>query len=233
MQASDTAAQWTKHWLYDWGGSNVDFFLAMHRTLSDGWVWLPELLSVLGSYWGAPAVVVLLLVWGRMRVRRAAISVSVPLCRFALGLPLAIATAALAKAVFALPRPFVLLGDSVYRAASAPDSRYTMPSGHAVYMGVLAAALWPVLGRPGRIGVLLFAVAVGWSRIVLGAHFPVDVIAGFALGWACVAVVDPWVQRIARGLSLAGGVDRAIDRAGEQDASQPAPAEPEPGPEPT
>ena len=204
MQTTDTAALWTKHWLYDWGGSNVDLFLEIQRTLPDSWIWLPEFLSALGSYWGAPAVVVLLLVWGRKRVRHAAIPVSVPLCRFALGLPLAIAAAALAKTVFALPRPFVLLGDSVYRTAFAPGSRYTMPSGHAVYMGVLAAALWPVLGRSGRIGVLLFAAAVGWSRIVLGAHFPMDVIAGFALGWACVAVVDPWAQRIARGLSLAG-----------------------------
>jgi membrane-associated phospholipid phosphatase len=210
MQAPDAAAQWTKHWLYDWDGGNVDLFLAMHRALPDGWVWLPELLSALGSYWGAPAVVVLLLVWRRMQGRQGAIPLSVPLCRFALGLPLAIAAAALAKTVFALPRPFVLLGDSVYRAASAPDSRYTMPSGHAVYMGVLAAALWPVLGRSGRIGVLLFAVAVGWSRIVLGAHFPVDVIAGFALGWACVAVVDPWAQRIARGLPLAGPTRRRL-----------------------
>jgi membrane-associated phospholipid phosphatase len=198
MQAPGTATQWMNHWLYDWGGANVDLFLGIQRTLPDGWIWLPEFLSAVGSYWGAPAVMVLFLVWGHISDRRAAIPSRVALCRFALGLPLAIATAALAKTVFALPRPFVLLGDSVYRAASAPDSRYTMPSGHAVYMGVLAAALWPVLGRPGRIGVLLIAVAVGWSRIVLGAHFPVDVIAGFAFGWACVAVLNPWAQRIAR-----------------------------------
>lgn len=200
MQAPDMATQWMKHWLYDWGGANVDLFLGIQRTLPDGWIWLPEFLSVVGSYWGAPAVVVLFLVWGHVSVRRAAIPSRVVLWRFALGLPLSFAAAALAKILFAFPRPFVLLGDSVYRAASAPESRYTMPSGHAVYMGVLAAALWPALGRTGKIGVLLFAVAVGWSRIVLGAHFPVDVIAGFALGWACVAVVDPWAQRIARGL---------------------------------
>lgn len=204
MQTPETATQLLRHWLYDWGGANVDLFLAIQRTLPDDWMWLPEFLSAVGSYWGAPAVVVLLLVWRRMQIRQAAIPLSVPLCRFALGLPLSIAAAALAKTVFALPRPFILLGDSVYRVASTPDSRYTMPSGHAVYMGVLAAALWPVLGRSGRTGVLLFAVAVGWSRIVLGAHFPVDVIAGFALGWACVAVVGRWARRVARGLPLAG-----------------------------
>lgn len=204
MQAPDTATQWTKHWLYDWGGANVDLFLALQRALPDGWIWLPEVFSAFGSYWGAPAVVVLLVIWRRMQVRQGAVPLVVVLCRFVLGLALAIANAALAKAVFALPRPLVVLGDAVYRATSAPDSRYTMPSGHSVYVGVLAAALWPVLGWPGRIGLLLFAAAVGWSRIVLGAHFPVDVIAGFALGWACVAAVGPWAKRIARPLPLAG-----------------------------
>lgn len=206
MQAPDMATQWMKHWFYDWGRANVDLFLVIQRTLPDGWTWLPEFLSAVGSYWGAPAVVVLFLVLGYMSVRRAAIPSRVALGRFVLGLPLSFAAAALAKTLFALPRPFVLLGDSVYRAASAPDSRYTMPSGHAVYMGVLTASLWPILGRTGRIGVLLFAGAVGWSRIVLGAHFPVDVIAGFALGWACVAVVGPWARRVARSLPLAGVV---------------------------
>jgi membrane-associated phospholipid phosphatase len=206
MQAPDMAAQWMKLWLYDWGGANVDLFLSIQRSLADGWIWLPEFLSTVGSYWGAPAVVVLFLVWGHISVRHAAIPLRVSLGRFVLGLPLSFAAAALTKTLFALPRPFVLLGDSVYRAASAPDSRYTMPSGHAVYMGVLTASLWPILGRTGRIGVLLFAGAVGWSRIVLGAHFPVDVIAGFALGWACVAAVGPWAQRVARSLPLAGVV---------------------------
>lgn len=204
------ATQWMKLWLYDWGGANVDLFLSIQRTLADGWFWLPEFLSAVGSYWGAPAVVVLFLVWGHISVRHAAIPSRVSLGRFVLGLPLSFAAAALTKTLFALPRPFVLLGDSVYRAASAPDSRYTMPSGHAVYMGVLAAALWPALGRTGRIGVLLFALAVGWSRIVLGAHFPVDVIAGFVLGWVCVAVVDPWTQRISRGLPHAGPTWRRL-----------------------
>lgn len=204
MQGLDTTTQWTKHWLYDWGGANVDLLLAIQRALPDGWLWLPEALSAFGSYWGAPAVVVLLLVWRRMQVRQGTTTLVVPLCRFILGLTLALIAAAVTKAVFALPRPFVVLGDAVYRAASAPDSRYTMPSGHSVYVGILTAALWPVFGWSGRICLVLFAAAVGWSRIVLGAHFPVDVIAGLALGWACAVALGPWAERIARNLLLAG-----------------------------
>jgi membrane-associated phospholipid phosphatase len=205
MHAPDTVTSWPRHWLYDWGGANVDLFLAIQRTLPDRMHWLPELLSAIGSYWGAPAFALLLLAWWRMHPRQAAAPPGLALCRFVLGLPPALAIAALSKTVLALPRPFVVLGDAVYRAASAPDSRYTLPSGHSVYVGVLTAAMWPVLGRPGRAGVLLFAVAVGWSRIVLGAHFPVDVIAGFALGWACVAAVGPWARRSARRCRIAGG----------------------------
>lgn len=201
MQVPGTPAQWAKHWLYDWDGANVDLFLALQRALPDGWVWLPEVVSALGSYWGAPAVVLLLLVWHRIQVGKRAVSVILALYTFVLGVALAIATAALAKAMFALPRPFVVLGDAVYRAASAPDSRYTMPSGHSVYVGVVVAGLWPVLGWSGRTGLLLFATLVGWSRIVLGAHFPADVLAGLALGWMCVAAAGPFA-RIAHPLHL-------------------------------
>jgi len=47
MQVSETA----RHWLYDWGGANVEIFLVIQRTLPEGWNWLPELLSAIGSYW--------------------------------------------------------------------------------------------------------------------------------------------------------------------------------------
>ena len=203
MQTPHTVTHWIKHWLFDWGGANVDLFQVIQRTLPDGWIWLPELLTALGSYWGAPVVVVLLLLWRRVKVAEA-ISLTVSLYQFLFGLALALATAALAKALLALPRPFLVLGDAVYRATSASDSRYTMPSGHSVYVGVLAAALWSILGWSGRIGLLVFATAVGWSRIVLGAHFPMDVLAGFALGWASVAVVGPLAQCVARNRRLVG-----------------------------
>ena len=145
-----------------------------------------------------------MLVWRRAPVREGAVSIDVPLYRFALGLPLAFTLAAIFKTIIALPRPFVVMGDAVYRAHSAPESQYTMPSGHSVYVGVLAAALWPSLGWAGRVSMLVFAAAVGWSRIVLGAHFPIDVIAGLALGWACVAVAGSWAQRMARNAPIKG-----------------------------
>lgn len=199
-----TTTQWLRHWLYDWGGANMDLFLATQRSWPDGLMWLPEVLSAVGSYWGAPAVVVLLLFGMRMQIGPQKPPPSVVLCRFMLGLALAMSAAAFAKALFALPRPFVELGEAVYHATSGPDSRYTLPSGHAVYVGVLTAALWPLLRGYSRFGLLAFAAAVGWSRVVLGAHFPADVIAGFTLGWACVACMASWSQRLALSWPPAG-----------------------------
>ena len=204
MQASGTVTELLKRWLYDWNGANVDLFLAIHRALPDGWSWLPELLSWIGSYWGTPAVVGGLLLWRFAAGNAVSRRVEVSLSKFVLGLALSLSASAIAKAAFALPRPFMALGEAVYRAAAAPDSLYTLPSGHATYIGVLVATLWPLLDGASRTGLLLFAAVVGWSRIALGAHFPADVIAGYLLGWACVAAAGPAARRIAPKLASTG-----------------------------
>lgn len=69
---------------------------------------------------------------------------------------------------------------------------YSFPSGHATNTAsaglVLVILVWPLLGRRGR-AVLVAAVttavlATGADRVLLGAHFPSDVVAGIALGAA-------------------------------------------------
>lgn len=205
MQVMTALSDLLRHWLYDWGGANVDIFLSMNRAVPERLLWLPEVLTWVGSYWGAPAVVALLLAWRQSLPTDAARPVGFALSRFAPGLILALAAGALAKLAFAFPRPGTVLGESVFRVVGVPDSRYTLPSGHATYVAVLAAAIWPALGWPGRLGLLAFAAAVGWSRIALGAHFPADIVAGFALGWACVAVAATMTRRLAAKFTPLGG----------------------------
>ena len=101
----------------------------------------------------------------------------------------------IAKQAADRPRPASAL-------VSAPSTSF--PSGHAVgvMVGVLAllTVLWPMLRRPLRIwlialgAVVVFAIGVG--RVVLNVHYPSDVVAGWALGYAyfvaCVLMVPPW-----------------------------------------
>jgi undecaprenyl-diphosphatase len=67
---------------------------------------------------------------------------------------------------------------------------YSFPSGHALNIAVAGSVMvmlmWPLLGRKGRWLAVAVAVvaglAVGLDRILLGVHFPSDVIAGWLLG---------------------------------------------------
>ncbi|MEU3400813.1 phosphatase PAP2 family protein [Streptomyces filamentosus] len=76
---------------------------------------------------------------------------------------------------------------------------FSFPSGHAVGVttGFLLAVLYVGMQTPRTISVLLLALAgagaelVAWSRVFLGVHFSVDVLAGQLLGagWLAVAVL--------------------------------------------
>jgi undecaprenyl-diphosphatase len=67
----------------------------------------------------------------------------------------------------------------------APYDLAAFPSGHATMAFALATllSLWYPRWRGGFLAV---AALVGWSRVVLGSHFPSDVLAGAVLGCAVV-----------------------------------------------
>ncbi|WP_410318822.1 phosphatase PAP2 family protein [Klebsiella pneumoniae] len=69
-------------------------------------------------------------------------------------------------------------------------------SGHATYAAMVVGALWPLMGRRGRLSLMLYATLVGWSRIAAGMHFPADVLAGWTLGWSCTALAG-WLLPLA------------------------------------
>ena len=77
------------------------------------------------------------------------------------------------------PRPTSAI-DGFRALADNPDA-FSFPSGHTAAAFAVAVAL---AGAPFGLGpaALLLAVGIGASRVYLGAHYPLDVAAGAALG---------------------------------------------------
>lgn len=80
------------------------------------------------------------------------------------------------------PRPFTLhLGNQYLQHAATPG----LPSHHVTFLWALAFAAWGAR-RLTALGLPLFiaGLAVGWSRVFLGVHFPYDVLAAAPVAWA-------------------------------------------------
>jgi len=77
------------------------------------------------------------------------------------------------------PRPFAV--ENAVRAGADPLDPFSFPSGHtlhAVAFSMVAIAYYPMLAWL----LVPFTVLVAASRVVLGLHYPSDVLAGAALG---------------------------------------------------
>lgn len=85
------------------------------------------------------------------------------------------------KNVLARERPYAVHAEIARRIA--PLDRYSFPSGHTLH-AVAFTLLW-VDYYPSLAWVLVpFTALVALSRVVLGMHYPSDVIAGFGIGMA-------------------------------------------------
>ena len=98
------------------------------------------------------------------------------------------------KDVVGRGRPYSFFTDLPHRSGVPSDLGF--PSGHATVAFGLAAVLSPYLGRTPRAVVYGLAVVVAFARIHVGAHLPLDVIGGAALGYAL-----GWTWHLAVGIS--------------------------------
>jgi membrane-associated phospholipid phosphatase len=171
-------------------------FRAVNDLPLPGWLYPAIWLLMQAGNIGAVPVVALLAV----ATRRLRMALDMALAGGAIYL-----VAKLVKEFIQRGRPQTLLDDVHILGEAARGLGYV--SGHSAVAIALAAVAAPYLPRWGRRLAWTLAVIVLFARVYVGAHLPLDVIGGGALGYAAAALVH-----------LALGV--------------PAEAEPEPRPAP-
>ena len=98
------------------------------------------------------------------------------------------------KLIVARPRP-TIEHLSHLSSLSFPSEHTTQAA--AIYLAI-AIMLSQSLTRGWREAVIAFgvliALAVAWSRVYLGVHYPTDVAAGLVLGWGWALLVFHWAR---------------------------------------
>lgn len=88
------------------------------------------------------------------------------------------------KLAVGAPRP-LFLDPSV---GLRPETSFALPSGHAQHgVAVLGLLAREARRRWATAAAVALVLLLGWSRVQLGAHFPVDVLVGWAVGLALLA----------------------------------------------
>lgn len=120
-----------------------------------------------------------------------------------LGALLMVAVLAPFKLFLSLPRPEQLLDPDTIVLLTREHRLRSFPSGHAATI-LLYAGVWglSVRRRLPTILVLVPAAVIALSRVVVGVHWPSDVLAGAAVGWLAAWVGLRWAYRF-RGLMVA------------------------------
>ena len=111
-------------------------------------------------------------------------------------------TWALAKAIkrqARRPRPEVLL--PAVRCLGGEHRGLGYVSGHAGVVVSLTATALPRLGPGARAGVLVLAPAAALARLYVGAHLPLDIAGGAALGLGVEALVS-WVGNFTEAVTV-------------------------------
>lgn len=197
-------------------GANLGLYLWVNRLARD----TPWLHPVAVTYAGGGAIVLLaaLLLYG-LWARRHGSDRDLARAGWA-GIATVLAVAINQPIVQAVhePRPYATHAHLLVLASRSTDPGF--PSDHATMAGACAVGLL-LVGR--RVGLLALAAGLVLlaARVYVGAHYPLDVAAGFAvgalvagLGWVFLATVLTGLTRWVRGLPVLRAVFLAPRAAG-------------------
>jgi membrane-associated phospholipid phosphatase len=101
-----------------------------------------------------------------------------------------------AKAWYGYPRPLLALPAASVHVVGTPEYFHGLPSGHASFAMLIAAAIWPMLGMRGRVCAAIFVLWVGIARVNVGAHFPADVLAAWLTALVVVLLIRAVLRRL-------------------------------------
>jgi undecaprenyl-diphosphatase len=154
---------------------NVSLLLALNGVPADPMVLQAARIASSWPLIWLVSFVTLLLLWRRYRKLRPPLIVL-------LSVVLAVAIGAAFKAAVPLPRPMALGIGTAYEEHIANGS---LPSMHATWMLSLALSmLFAGYARLFGWFMLMLAFATCWSRLYLGVHFPIDIVAALVLALA-------------------------------------------------
>lgn len=178
------------------GGASQEAWFRAVNHLARATPWLHGPARLFAEYGVGLFAVLLLLSWWSARrdgdPRRVAAALWAPVgALLALGLnqPLV--------ATFAEPRPFTVVPNALVLVTRSTDPSF--PSDHSVMAGAVAAGILLAQGRRRLTGVTLgLAVLMAATRVYVGAHFPLDVLAGLLVG-AAIALAS---YRLVRPLAV-------------------------------
>jgi undecaprenyl-diphosphatase len=130
-----------------------------------------------------PLVVVSVLLFGWILVAAPAAAQRLEQLRaLIIALTLSEVTAQVMKRMAQQPRPqSVIPGLDTHGYPTDPLGD-AYPSAHTAMVVAAVSALWPWMRWPQRSVAFLFAVLVACNRLYIGAHWPVDVVGGAAIG---------------------------------------------------
>jgi membrane-associated phospholipid phosphatase len=102
--------------------------------------------------------------------------------------PLKLATERLVKLLVQRERPGTTVADAILRGVHPAGLSFV--SGHAIITFAIAGLLALVLPRRWAVVAFVLATLNGVARLYLGAHNPLDVVGGAAVGLAIAAALD-------------------------------------------
>ncbi|MFC4147258.1 phosphatase PAP2 family protein [Micromonospora mangrovi] len=173
---------------------NTRLFLEIND-LARATPWLHAPMAGYAKYGVVLFAVLLLAGWWLARLRGSGLPAAV---WAPVGMLLAVAVNQPIVSVVHEPRPYTTLPGILVLADRSADPSF--PSDHATMAGAVAAGLLLVSWRLGLLATAAAAV-MGFARIYIGAHYPLDVLAGFAVG-ATVTLLGYLLARRAIGAAL-------------------------------